>query len=84
MQKAYLKELRPLIYNRLLTEETYPHLLEIVETINSRLEHMMSQLTVAAGTTEQLKSRDSIRWMSLMNTCKALAEEIFMVEFIHR
>ena len=85
MRKAYLKEHRPLIYNQLLlTEKLYPHLLEIDETANSRLEQMMPQLAKDAGATEELKARDPMRWVGLMNTCKAQAEEILMTELIHR
>ena len=84
MRKAYLKEHRPLIYNQLLlTEKLYPHLLEIDETANSRLEQMMPQLAKDAGATEELKARDPMRWVGLMNTCKAQAEEILMVELIN-
>ena len=84
MRKAYLKDHRPLIYNQLLlTEKLYPHLLEIDETANSRLEQMMPQLAAAAGATEQLKARDPRKWVGLMNTCKAQAEEILMAELIH-
>ena len=84
MRKAYLKEHRPLIYNQLLlTEKLYPHLLEIDETANSRLEQMMPQLAKDAGATEELKARDPMRWVGLMNTCKAQAEEILMAELIH-
>ena len=84
MRKAYLKEHRPLIYNQLLlTEKLYPHLIEIDETANSRLEQMMPRLAEAAGATEQLKASDPMRWVGLMNTCKAQAEEILMAELIH-
>ena len=84
MRKAYLKEHRPLIYNQLLlTEKLYPHLLEIDETANSRLEQMMPQLAKDAGATEQLKASDPMRWVGLMNTCKAQAEEILMAELIN-
>ena len=84
MRKAYLKEHRPLIYNQLLlTEKLYPHLLEIDETANSRMEQMMSQLAESAGATEELKARDPMRWVGLMNTCKAQAEEILMAELIN-
>ena len=84
MRKAYLKDHRPLIYNQLLlTEKLYPHLLEIDETANSRLEQMMPQLAKDAGATEQLKASDPMRWVGLMNTCKAQAEEILMTELIH-
>ena len=84
MRKAYLKEHRPLIYNQLLlTEKLYPHLIEIDETAQSRLEQMMLQLAKDAGATEQLKASDPMRWVGLMNTCKAQAEEILMAELIH-
>ena len=84
MRKAYLKEHRPLIYNQLLlTEKLYPHLIEIDETAQSRLEQMMPQLAKDAGATEQLKASDPMRWVGLMNTCKAWAEEILMAELIH-
>ena len=84
LRKAYLKEHRPLIYNQLLlTEKLYPHLIEIDETAQSRLEQMMPQLAKDAGATEQLKASDPMRWVGLMNTCKARAEEILMAELIH-
>ena len=84
MRKAYLKEHRPLIYNQLLlTEKLYPHRIEIDETAQSRLEQMMPQLAKDAGATEQLKASDPMRWVGLMNTCKAQAEEILMAELIH-
>ena len=84
MRKAYLKEHRPILYNQLLmSEKLYPHLIEIDETAQSRLEQMMPQLAKDAGATEQLKASDPMRWVGLMNTCKAQAEEILMVELIH-
>ena len=84
MRKAYLKEHRPLIYNQLLqTEKLYPHLLEIDETANSRLEQMMPRLAESAGATEELKARDPMAWVGLMNTCKAQAEEILLAELIN-
>ena len=84
MRKAYLKDNRPLIYNQLLlTEKLYPHLIEIDETAQSRLEQMMPQLAKDAGATEQLKASDPMRWVGLMNTCKAQAEEILMAELIN-
>ena len=84
MRKAYLKEHRPLIYNHLLmSEKLYPHLLEIEKTANSRLEQMMPRLAESAGATEELKARDPMRWVGLMNTCKAQAEEILLTELIN-
>ena len=84
MRKTYLKEHRPILYNQmLLSEKLYPHLLEIDETAQSRLEQMMLQLVKEAGATEELKASDPMKWVGLMNTCKAQAEEILMAELIN-
>lgn len=36
----------------------------------------------AAGVTEELKARDHMRWVGLMNTLKAQAEEMIFQELI--
>ena len=83
MRKAYLKEHRPILYNQLLmSEKLYLHLLEIDETANSRLEQMMPRLAEAAGATEELKARDPMQWVGLMNTLKAQAEETILNELV--
>ena len=33
--------------------------------------------------TEELKASDPMKWVGLMNTCKAQAEEILMAELIN-
>ena len=84
MRKSYLKKHRPILYNQLLmSEKLYQHLLEIDETAQSRLEQMMPQLAKEAGATEELKASDPMKWVGLMNTCKAQAEEILMAELIN-
>ncbi len=82
MRKRYLKEHRPALYSSLiLSEKLYPHLLEIDETANRRLEMMIPELMKSAGVTEQLKASDPIRWVGL--TLKAQAEEIILSELIY-
>ena len=84
MRKTYLKEHRPILYNRLLmSEKLYPHLLEIDQTANSRLEQLMQSLAQSAGATEEMKARDMMQWVGLMNSCKAQAEEILLAELIN-
>ena len=53
------------------------------QTAQSRLEQMMPQLAKEAGATEELKASDPMKWVGLMNTCKAQAEEILMAELIN-
>ena len=84
MRKNYLKEHRPVLWNSLLlSEKLYPHLREIDEAANNRLEQMMPELMQAAGVTEELKARDPMTWVGLMNNCKAQAEEILLTELIY-
>ena len=84
MRKTYLKEHRPVLFNAMMVNgKLYPHLNEIEQTMNRRLEQMMPELMQAAGVTEELKARDPMRWVGLMSTCKAQAEEILMAELIN-
>ena len=83
MRKAYLQEHRPVLWNRLiLSEQLYPHLWEIDETANRRLEQMMPKLMQSAGVTEALKASDPMKWVGLMNTLKAQAEETILTELV--
>lgn len=66
-----------------LSEKLFPHLREIDETANRRLEQMMPELMKSAGVTEELKARDQMKWVGLMNTCKAQAEEIILSELVY-
>lgn len=84
MRRTYLKEHRPILWNRLiLSEELYPHLREIDTAAHNRLEQMMPELVKAAGATEELKASDPMKWVGLMNNCKAQAEEIILNELIY-
>ena len=84
LRKAYLKEHRPVLWNSMILSETlYPHLREIDQTANSRLEQMMPQLMQATGVTEALKASDPMKWTGLMNSLKAQAEETILRELIY-
>ena len=53
MRQKYLKEHRPILWNQMILEETlFPHLLEIEQAAQSRLEQMMPKLASEAGATE--------------------------------
>ena len=84
MKLRYLKEHRKGLYTSLLlTEKLYPHLLEIDEAANERMDILMPQLMKAAGVTEELKADDQMKWVGLANNCKAQAEEIICAELIY-
>lgn len=84
MRRTYLKEHRPGLYNRLILKgQLFSHLLEIEDTAAARLARMMPELAKAAGATEALKAADQMKWVGLMNNCKAQAEEIILAELIY-
>ena len=84
MRKDYLKEHRPVLWNSLLLSGTLQeHLLETDAAAQSRLELLMPGLMKDAGATEALKARDPMRWVGLMNACKAQAEEIILRELVY-
>ena len=60
----------------------YAHLLETEDAANDLLERMMPGMAKEAGATEDLKARDPMRWVGLMNCCKAQVEEIIFAELI--
>ena len=83
MRKKYLQEHRPVLWNSMiLSEKLYPHLREIDETANRRLEQLMPELMRRNDVTEELKARDPMKWVSLMNNLKAQAEETILNELI--
>ena len=47
-----------------------------------RIDAMLPRMMEAAGVTEELKASDPMRWVGLMNTLKAQAEEIVLDELI--
>lgn len=83
MRKRYLQQHRPILYNYLVLSETlYPHLMEIDNAANRRMEILLSQLAKDAGVTEKLKAADPLKWVGLMNALKEQVEEILLAELI--
>ena len=83
MRLTYLKQHRRKLYRELVsTGKLQAHLLDINGTANDWLDRMMPQMAKAAGVTEELKARDQMAWVGLMNSCKTQVEEIIFAELI--
>ena len=67
----------------ILSETLYPHLREIDETANRRLEQLIPELMKQNGVTESMKASDPMKWVGLMNNLKAQAEETVLAELIY-
>ena len=48
-----------------------------------RIDAMLPRMMEAAGVTEELKARDPMRWVGLMDTLKVQMEEIIQDELIY-
>ncbi len=59
------------LYAALLMEgRLFAHLLDVEDTANGWLDRMIPQMAKSAGATEELKARDQMAWVGLMNNCK--------------
>ena len=84
MRLNYLKQHRRKLYRELVSSgKLQNHLLDIEDTARDWLDRMMPEMAKAAGATEELKARDQMAWVGLMNNCKARAEEIIFSELIY-
>ena len=84
MRREYLKEHRPILYNNLiLTEQLFPHLQEIDQAAQHRMDVLIPQLKTQRGTTEELKATDQMRWVQEMNAIRQTVEEIIVSELIY-
>ena len=84
MRKTYLKENRPVLWNRMLLNGTLDsHLQEISEAASRRLSQMMQEMAAAQGVTEELKASDPMGWTQQMNSLKAQAEEVILTELVY-
>ena len=82
MRKNYLKKHRPVLWNCMILSETlYPHLREIDDTANRRMEQLMSELLTSAPAPD--KETRQMAWVQHMNALKTQAEEIIFAELIY-
>ena len=84
MRRQYLKEHRPILWNQMILDGTlWNHLREIDRAEYDRLDRMIPELAKAAGATEALKATDPMKWVRLMNACKAQAEDVIFTELVY-
>ena len=82
MRRTYLKNHRPILYNRLLlTEKLYPHLRDVQRDAENRLEVIMAQLIKQNPPPD--KALDNLAWAAHMNMLKQIAEENILSEIIY-
>ena len=84
LRKTYLKQYRPMMYDRLLLAgrlDTY--LREIDALAAEQVDRIVADLAAKEGVDEQLKAADQLRWVGLMNSFRAAAEEQILREIVY-
>ena len=84
MRKRYLQEYHPVLFEIMVMNGTlFHHLIETEEAAQTRLEAMVPTLAREAGATEALKAADQMKWVGILNSCKAQAEKIVFTKIIY-
>ena len=82
MRRAYLMEHRPVLYHTmLLNGSLYPHLLEVEQTAQSRMQQLINSLLKQNPAPD--KESQQIAWVQHMNRLKAQVEEVILTELIY-
>ena len=84
LRREYLREHRPALWASLVNSgRVDDHLTTIERLAEIRMDKMLPQMMEAAGVTEELKARDQMAWVGLVNNCKARVEEIILDEIVY-
>ncbi len=84
LRRTYLREHKPKLWMVLVnTDRADDHLTSIERAAEQRMDALLPEMMKAAGVTEELKARDQMAWVGLMNNCIARAEEIILADLIY-
>ncbi|MEO2262572.1 TnpV protein [Dorea sp. YH-dor228] len=84
LRRDYLKTQKYGIFITMLTQGTLnEHLTEIQQAAQERREQIVAQMAKAQNVTEELKAKDQMMWLGMMNNFRQAAEEIVMRELVY-
>ena len=82
MRLNFLKQQHSVLYNTmLLNGSLYPHLMEVEQTAESRMQQTMEQLLKQNPAPD--KEQNQMAWVQHMNSLRAQAEELVLTELIY-
>ena len=82
MRLSFLRQQHPALYNTmLLNGSLYPHLMEVEQTAESRMQQTMQELLKQNPAPN--KERHQMEWVQHMNSLRAQAEELVLNELIY-
>ena len=84
MRKTYLKEYRPAMYSLYMLEDRLVEHLNLVDDeAQERMDILVRQMMDRQGITEELKVRDQMEWVRVVNGIRSRAEEIVLKELVY-
>ena len=84
MRMQYLKEHRPILYNQLILNGTlHNHLAEVNECCTNMKLMLVAETAKQQGVTEELKARDQLAWVGMMNNIDSSVEEFVISEYVY-
>ena len=82
LRRTYLMNHRPVLYNTmLLSGSLYPHLMEVEQTAESQMQQTMQGLLKQNPAPD--KEQNQMAWVQQMNSLRAQAEELVLMELIY-
>ena len=82
MRRSFLKTYRPIQYSALLlSERLFPHLREVQEEAENRLESIMSDILVFSPPPD--KAADGLAWAAHMTEVRRIAEKMMLDEVVY-
>ena len=82
LRRAFLEQNKPMLFNDMvLTETLFPHLWEVQQTCEERMELLMTDLLEKNPAPDKATQR--LAWVAHMNSLKAQAEEIILKELVY-
>ncbi|HPE15006.1 MAG TPA: TnpV protein [Bacilli bacterium] len=84
MRLKYLKEYKKALYQTfLMKDKLMEHLAEIELSAEMRVNYLVEEMSQKENVTEEMKVKDQMKWVGLMNNFKISAEEIVARELIY-
>lgn len=82
MRRAFLEQNKPMLFSDMvLTETLFPHLWEVQQTCEKRMELLMAELLARNPAPD--KATQQFAWVAHMSSLKAQAEELVVSELIY-
>ena len=84
LRRSFLRNHRKALYTgMMLTDKLNSHLEQVDLEANRMLEKLVSQMAQEQGVTEELKARNQMTWVTMMNNLRSAAEEVVLKELVY-